>query len=613
MSAPAAQQSWRGVAAEDTEAEDLTAATSLALAARSRALLGSLVRPHRRLAWVALVLAIGENLAALAGPLLIAAAIDSGVPSALRGDYGPGVRIAVAYIAAGVASAGLRAAFLLISGRIGQDILLELRTRVFRHVQRLSVSFHERYTSGRVISRLTSDLDSLSQMLEQGLDELLFSLLSIVTITVVLLWLDVPLAVVVLVGFVPLVALTRWYRRQAAVSYRANRSAIAEVIVAFVESMNGIRAVQAYRRQSRNAAIMDEVGGRYAHSNAQAAGLLASYTTTLRAVGNLTLVVVLGYGASRVGAGAVQIGVLTAFVLYLRRLYGPLDQLAMFLNSYQSASAALEKLSGVLQEPLSVQDPADPVELLKPSVGAMRFAGVQFAYSSAPDRTVLHHLDLDIPAGQVVAVVGPTGAGKSTVAKLLARFYDPTDGAVTLDGVDLRAMSDADLRRALVLVTQESFLFGGSVADNIALGRPGASRAQVQAAALAVGATVFIDALPEGIDTDVRKRGGRLSAGQRQLVAFARAFLANPAVLLLDEATSSMDIPGERAVQAALETVLQDRTAVIIAHRLSTVLVADRVLVVHDGRIVEDGSPVQLIAAGGAFAQLHVQWQQSLA
>jgi ATP-binding cassette subfamily B protein len=606
-------QSWRGVATEDTDTDDLTVSTSLALAARSRALLGSLVRPHRHWAWVALVLAVAESVAALAGPLLIAAAIDTGVPAALHGRTGPVVWIAIAYTAAGVASAGLRAAFLLIAGRVGQDILLDLRTRVFRHVQRLSVSFHERYTSGRVISRLTSDLDSLSELLQQGLDELLFSLLSIVTVTVVLLYLDLPLAVVVLVGFGPLLALTRWYRRRSAASYRTNRTAIAEVVVAFVESMNGIRAVQAYRRERRNTEIMEEVGGRYRDSNARAAGLLATYASTLRAVGNVTLVVVLGYGAHRVSGGALQIGVLTAFVLYLRRLYGPLDQLAMFLNSYQSASAALEKLSGLLQEPLAVDEPAEPVALPAHAEGAVHFNGVEFAYSSAPERTVLHHLDLAVPAGQVVAVVGATGAGKSTVAKLLARFYDPTSGAITLDGVDLRALSETDLRRSVVLVTQESFLFGGSVLDNIALGRPGASRAEVESAARAVGAWAFIEALPDGIDTDVRKRGGRLSAGQRQLVAFARAFLADPAVLLLDEATSSMDVPSERTVQAALETVLQARTAVIIAHRLSTVLVADRVLVVEGGRVVEDGTPAELVAAGGAFAELHAQWEHSLA
>lgn len=605
-------QSWRGVSGEDTDVDELTAHTSLALAGRSRTLLGSLLRPHRGWAWVALALAVAENLAALAGPLLIAAAIDNGVPAALDGRYTTIVVIAAAYVGAGLVSAGLRAAFLMISGRIGQDVLLELRTRVFAHVQALSVSFHERYTSGRVISRLTSDLDALSEMLEQGLDELLFSLLSLLTVTVALIYLDLPLALVVLAGFVPLVSLTRWYRRRSTASYRVTRKTIAEVIVAFVESMNGIRAVQAYRREPRNAAIMDEVGGRYRDANARVAELLGSYTSAMRLVGNTSLVIVLGYGATRVSSGALQIGVLTAFVLYLRRVYGPLDQLAMFLNSYQSASAALEKISGVLQEELVVAQPEHPTTLATPTAGELHFDGVTFAYSSAPERTVLHHLDLTVPAGQVVAVVGETGAGKSTVAKLASRFYDPVLGAITLDGVDLRALSDADLRRAVVLVTQESFLFGGSVADNIALGNPDASREQIQAAVDAVGATELVAALPEGLDTDVRKRGGRLSAGQRQLVAFARAFLADPAVLLLDEATSSMDVPGERAVQAALETVLRERTAVIIAHRLSTVLIADRVLVVDGGRLVEDGTPDELIAAGGAFAELHAQWEESL-
>lgn len=605
-------QNWRGVSGEDTDVDELTAHTSLALAARSRTLLGSLLRPHRGWAWVALALAVAENLAALAGPLLIAAAIDNGVPAALDGRYTTIVVVAAAYIGAGLVSAGLRAVFLMISGRIGQDVLLELRTRVFAHVQALSVSFHERYTSGRVISRLTSDLDSLSEMLEQGLDELLFSLLSLLTVTVALIYLDLPLALVVLAGFIPLVSLTRWYRRRSTSIYRVTRKTIAEVIVTFVESMNGIRAVQAYRREPRNAAIMDEVGGRYRDANARVAELLGSYVSAMRLVGNTSLVIVLGYGATRVSSGALQIGVLTAFVLYLRRVYGPLDQLAMFLNSYQSASAALEKISGVLQEGLAVAEPEHPTPLPTPTAGELHFDGVTFAYSSAPERTVLQQLDLRIHPGQVVAVVGETGAGKSTVAKLAARFYDPVLGAITLDGVDLRALSDADLRRAVVLVTQESFLFGGSVADNIALGNPRATREQIQAAVDAVGATELVAALPEGLDTDVRKRGGRLSAGQRQLVAFARAFLADPAVLLLDEATSSMDVPGERAVQAALETVLRNRTAVIIAHRLSTVLIADRVLVVDAGAVVEDGTPDELIAAGGAFAELHAQWEDSL-
>ncbi|MGH3864414.1 ABC transporter ATP-binding protein, partial [Actinokineospora sp.] len=329
--------------------------------------------------------------------------------------------------------------------------------------------------------------------------------------------------------------------------------------------------------------------------------------------GNLSLAVVLAIGACRVANGGLELGVLTAFTLYLRRFYDPLDDLAMVANSYTSATAALEKISGLLEEEPDVLDPKDAVTPPPHAGGrSVRFAQVEFRYS-ATGPVVLPKFDLTIPAGQTVALVGATGAGKSTVAKLVARFYDPSSGAVLLDGVDLRSVSDVDLRRSVVMVTQENFLFAGSVADNIALGRPDASRPEIEAAAQAVGAHAFIEALPEGYDTDVRKRGGRLSAGQRQMVAFSRAFLADPAVLVLDEATSSLDVPTERAVQTALESVLKDRTALIIAHRLSTVLIADRVLVVADGRIVEDGSPADLIANTGHFADLHNAWQDSLA
>jgi ATP-binding cassette, subfamily B, bacterial len=285
----------------------------------------------------------------------------------------------------------------------------------------------------------------------------------------------------------------------------------------------------------------------------------------------------------------------------------------MLANSYSAAIAALEKLSGVLEEEPSVPEPVTPVPLpARGRRGELLFSGVEFRYR--PDSpVVLPEFDLHIPPGQTVAVVGATGAGKSTLAKLVSRFYDPSAGSVRLDGVDLRQVADADLRAAVTMVTQENFLFAGSVADNIALGKPSATRAEIEAAAAGVGAHEFVAALPEGYDTDVRKRGGRLSAGQRQLVAFARALLADPAVLVLDEATSSLDVPTERAVQSALETVLSQRTALIIAHRLSTVLIADRVLVVDDGRIVEDGSPAELITNSGRFAALHHAWTNSLA
>ena len=610
LDVPEEHESWRGVATEDLE--ELDRATGLRLAARSRRLLGSLLRPHLRPATLALLVVVAENLVSLAGPLLIAAAIDAGVPAALDGRPGPLFGFVLGYAASGLGSALLRVVFMRVSGRIGQDILLDLRERVFAKAQRLSVGFHESYTSGRVISRLTSDLDSLNDLLSMGLDGLFVSALSVVTIAGVLLWLDMPLALVVLGGFLPLLWLTNWFRRHSQAAHRLTRSTVAKVIVQFVETMNGMRAVQAFRRESRNESIMEGLNSAYADANRTTLTVIARYMCILRLVGNVSLAAVLAYGAVRVAGGSLELGVLAAFTLYLRRFYDPLDELAMFFNAYQSSSAALEKISGVLEEPLSVPEPLRPVPLPSPGLGEVRFDGVSFAYDSAPDRIVLPTFSLRVPAGQTVALVGATGAGKSTLAKLVARFYDPSAGSVSLDGVDLRDVSDVDLRRAVVMVTQESFMFSGSVADNIALGRPSASRAEIEDAACAVGADPFIRLLPEGYDTDVRKRGGRLSAGQRQLVAFARAFLADPAVLVLDEATSSLDIPSERAVQSALRTVLADRTAFIIAHRLSTVLIADRVLVVDGGRIVEDGSPEDLVDDRGAFAELHRAWRDSL-
>ncbi|KOV89850.1 ABC transporter [Nocardia sp. NRRL S-836] len=585
--------------------------TGLRLQARSRRLLGSLLRPHVKRASLAVAAVFGGNLANLAGPLLIAAAIDQGIPAAMDGGASILVWCVAGYAVCAVLTTFLRWAFLRISGRVGQDLLLDLRGRIFEHSQRLSVGFHERYTSGKVISRLTSDVDAMQDLLEEGLDSLFNAALSVVGIAVVLLWLDAPLATVVLAGFLPAYLIWRWFRRRSMEAYRGTRGAIAKIIVQIVESMNGIRAVQAFRRQPRNEQIMTGLNAQYRDANTDALGVMAAFTATIRTIGNVSLAVVLAWGAYRVTSGSLELGVLAAFTLYLRRFYDPFDELAMFANSYSAAAAALEKISGLLQEEPSVPEPETPVALPH-ARGAIRFAGVEFAYPST-SRVVLPKFTLDVPAGQTVALVGATGAGKTTLAKLVARFYDPSAGAVLLDGVDLRSVADVDLRRAVTMVTQENFLFSGSVADNIALGRPGATRAEVEAAAAEVGAHEFIAALPEGYDTDVRKRGGRLSAGQRQMVAFARAFLANPAVLVLDEATSSLDVPTERAVQAALETVLADRTAFIIAHRLSTVLIADRVLVLDGGIVVEDGSPAELIGERGRFAALHTAWRDSLA
>ncbi|GAA1258851.1 ABC transporter ATP-binding protein [Pseudonocardia aurantiaca] len=609
------EEVWRGFAADDEEEADVVdRRTGLALQQRARVLVADILRPHRRSVALAIVLMVAENAVMLAGPLLVATAIDTGVPAALAGRPAPLAWAIAGYAVCGLAGAGLRAAFLVLSGRVGQDLLLDLRERVFAHGQRLSLDFHESYTSGRLISRLTSDMESLSDLLEKGLDGLAGALLSVVGITVLLIWLDPVLAAVVLAGFAPLLLLTRWFQRRSRASYRRTRSTVARLIVHFVESMNGIRAVQAFRREQRNDEIMDSLSTAYRNANTSAFLTVAGYVAGVRTVGNTTLALVLLIGGLRVVDGALALGALTAFVLYLRRFYDPLDDLAQFFNSYQSAAAALEKIASVLDTPVGLPEPARPVRLPEPARGELEFDAVRFAYRRASDRTVLPEFSLHVPAGQTVALVGATGAGKSTLAKLAARFYDPTAGAVRLDGVDLRDITDADLRSALVMITQEAFLFSGSVADNIAMGGHGSrSRAEIVAAAAAVGAREFIEALPDGFDTDVRKRGGRLSAGQRQLVSLARVVLADPAVVLLDEATSSLDIPSERAVQAALETVLAGRTALVIAHRLSTVLIADRVLVMSDGQVVQDGSPEELLEGGGEFADLHAAWRASLA
>jgi ABC-type multidrug transport system fused ATPase/permease subunit len=608
--------SWRGLATdEDAERTAAERGSVVRLRAGSRALLGSLLRPHRRALMVVVALLLVQSGADMAGPYLVKLGIDKGLPP-LRDhprQYDVLVEIGIAFAVTTVAAYLGKRGFITLSGRIGQAVLFDLRGRVYHHFQRLSVGFHERYTSGRVISRLTSDMDSISEMLDGGIEDLVVSAMSVVSVAAILLWLDLPMALVALASFPFLLWLSRWFQRNSALAYRRTREAVALVIVHFVETMSGIRAVQAFRREPRNEEIFDAVNDEYRRANLRAFRLVATFSPGIKLIGNIAIAVVLTFGGYQVLHGHTQIGVLAAFLLYLRKFFEPMQDLSQFYNSLQSASAALEKLSGVLDEPPAVAEPRTPLALPDASRvarGELDFADVAFAYRA--DRPVLPTLDLHIPAGQTLALVGATGAGKTTIAKLIARFYDPTGGTVRLDGVNLRDLPDEQLRAAVVMVTQENYLFSGTVADNIRFGRPSATDDEVVSAAAAIGADGFIRALPEGYQTDVRKRGGRLSAGQRQLVAFARAFLADPAVLILDEATSSLDIPSERLVQRALRTILADRTAVVIAHRLSTVEIADRVLVLDGGRIVEDGAPRQLITSGGRYADLHRQWQDSL-
>jgi len=597
-----------GVQGEERGA-DLSRDERRQLRRRSVRLLGSLVRPLRARLVLTTALVVASTALQALGPAVIAWGIDTGLPALVKGMALPLVGAVAIYLVAGVLAGTLIAAYTIQTAQISQAILIDLRKRVFLQTQRLSLEFHETYTSGRIISRQTSDLDAIRELLDGGINELVMSVLYMLFTAVGLVLVDPTSGLVLVCSFVPLALLLGWFQRRSEAVFRESRVASAKLIVHFVETMTGMRAVQAFRKEARNNAEYGELAENYRRINARSIRLFAVLDPGLTLIGNLTVAVVLLIGGFRVATGGMAIGVLLAAVLYSRRFFDPMEDLATFYNAYQAAAAALEKVSGVLEERPTVPEPTSPVPL-PPARGNVRFEHVRFQYKEG--REVLPLFDLDVPAGQTIALVGSTGAGKSTLAKLIARFYDPTAGRITLDGADLRDLASNDLHRAIVMVTQEAYLFSGSVADNIALGRPGASRAEIVAAAQAVGADPFIRSLPSGYDMDVNKRGGRVSAGQRQLISFARAFLADPAVLILDEATASLDIPSERLVQRALQTLLADRTALIIAHRLSTVAIADRVLVMEGGRIVEDGSPEHLIAGTGRFATLHAAWKDSL-
>ncbi|HYB81589.1 MAG TPA: ABC transporter ATP-binding protein [Mycobacterium sp.] len=591
----------------DSPDEGLPIDNSLPRHTQARALLGSLLWPFRTTLALLVVVALVENGARLSIPQLVRRGIDRGIPPIMDGGPARELKlIAAALCGVVLVQAASRWYFLNRSGRVRQTVLLNLRRQVFRHFQRLDIACHDRYTTGRVVSRLTNDVEFIEEMLTIGFDNLITAGLMPVGTAIMLVTLDWRLGLACLTAFPIVVALAGWFRTESAKAYRQLRDSTALVITQFTETMTGIKAVQAYRREPRNQEIFEDIADQYRAVNVKTFKLVAVFAPGVNMVGNITVGAVLLYGGYRVLCGEMTIGILAAFLLCLRMFFEPMHDITDFFNTFQSASSALEKLAAALAERPHVKDPQVPLPGIKAKgsvKGAVAFNDVYFGYVAG--RPVLAGLSLTIPPGQTVALVGTSGAGKTSLGKLVARFYDPTSGSVTLDGVDLRDLAQADLRRHVVMVTQENFMFSGTVADNIRFGRPDATDKQVRDAAVTVGADRFIGALPDGYRTDVASRGVRLSAGQRQLIALARAFLADPAVLIVDEATSSLDASSERMVQRALATVLADRTALVIAHRPAMVAVADRVLVLEHGRIVEDGPPDYFLRrSDGRYAAL---------
>lgn len=596
---------------------------------RSMALLRQMLRPHRgalALSIVSVLLVSGSSAIA---PILIARVLDSSIEPLKQGDASVLLTLLVFFVAATAVTAIFSWVNVAYTVRVSLGVVVYLRKRVFRHAQSLSVSFHERYTSGKVISRLTSDIDTVRSFLDSGISQLAITLLSMVISAVAIFLLDWRIGLFMLAMGVPIYFLTRWFQKAAVPVFRTMRTESAHLTSRFVETFTGIRAVKAFGAEARMRTEYAQASERYRLAVMDSIKIFGVYSPVLMLLGNVFIAGALVLGGYAVLGGTMQIGTLLALVIYANRVFEPVMQLSEFYNMFQSAMSALEKLSSFLAEEPEVAEPEHPHErAAEPAsesvaesatgvsggvAGTVHGALVEldsavFGYTS--DRHALKETSLRIEPGTTVALVGATGAGKSTIAKLVARFYDVSSGQVRIDGVDVRQLADVQLRREVLMLTQEVFLFSASILENIRMGNPQASDEQVKAAAKAVGADAFIERLREGYESQLGRGGITLSAGQRQLVSFARVFLANPRVLILDEATASLDIPSERAVQAALRTVLAGRTALVIAHRLSTVLGADRVLVIHEGSVVEDGSPQQLIASGGRFAAMYASWDE---
>ena len=565
-----------------------------------------LARPYKLRTAVAIVALLGATVVALAPPYLVGRTVDE----VKKGDTSTLPWLVGAFVAAGVFGILFSYAQTYFTGWTGERMLADLRNQLFRHLQRLSLGFYERNRAGVIISRLTNDVEALDQLVTDGVTSLVQNTLTLGLTAVVLFFLDWRLALATLTVMPAMALATAWFRKRSGRAYKAVRETLGAVTATLAEDIAGMRVLQTFTRERAARENFRRVSDTYRESNMQTVTLNGVYFPFVDFLSSMATAVVLGYGGWMAFNGNVSIGVLVAFLGYLANFFDPVQQLAQLYNTFLSAVAALDKITDLMDEEPEVQD-ADGAAELDHIAGHVAFEDVRFAYGSGPE--VLHGIDLEVPAGTTVALVGHTGAGKSTIAKLLARFYDPTAGRIAIDGVDLRDARQETLRRQLGIVPQEGFLFAGTVAENIAFGRPGATREEIVAAAHAVGADELVERLEDGYETQLGERGSRLSLGQRQLVAFARALLADPRILILDEATSSVDIGTERKIEAALRRLLRGRTAFIIAHRLSTIRDADLIVVLEHGVVVEQGTHHELIAAQGLYTSLYGDWAESAA
>jgi ATP-binding cassette subfamily B protein len=572
---------------------------------RRLAALYHLARPYKTQTSIAILSLLGATLAALAPPYLVGHATDevkNGSTDALLWLVG-------LFVAAGMLGILFTYGQTYFTGWTGERMLADLRNQLFRHLQRLSLGFYERNRAGVIISRLTNDVEALDQLVTDGVTSLVQNTLTLVGTAVIMFVLDWRLGLATLTVVPALVVGTTIFRNKSSRSYRRVRERLSHVTATLAEDIAGIRVLQAFTRERAAREHFSEINRQYRAVNHETVVQNAVYFPYVDMLSSIATAVVLGYGGYLVFEGDMTIGVLTAFLGYLTNFFDPVQQLSQLYSTFLSAVAALDKIQDVLAQDSEVKDADDAVDLEQVR-GRVHFDDVRFKYATGPE--VLHGIQLDVAPGTTVALVGHTGAGKSTIAKLLARFYDPTEGRITIDGTDLRAVRQESLRRQLGIVPQEGFLFAGTVAENIAFGRPDASREEIVAAARTVGADEFIERLEDGYDTQLGERGFRLSLGQRQLVAFSRALLADPRILILDEATSSVDIGTERRIERALRRLLHGRTAFIIAHRLSTIRDADLIVVLEHGTIVEQGTHDELIAARGRYSELYGTWSDEI-